>query len=849
MGLRRRIVKALLKKYVKNLQERHIHVSVARGVVRVDDAVLEVAPLAELLLGLLPDGWEIAEAKASDLRLDIPWKNLKSRSTTISIGEVSVSVRQHPTPADGFPDDPSSYWAAALKLRKQMLHEAQVLARKGLLPIGGNDVASAIAAGLQVNIDMLNVEITKCPCACRNESTTMPPVEPHAMISIADFFIGPVDQRLQRLTTFSQSDGLAYQLKDIRAGAVSLRVRTGGQMKKLLHPTALKMKLWRYMPSDGKVVCPFASSMRLEVDIDTLCVDGDEEQVQALLRTIIDFSDAMEVQRRALGAIPWSNEDYARCYGEDKKASTKKGTESQSMTFSLSQTGIFDKAQSGIFDKAQSGMFEKAISRRPSTGSIANLLRRKGSRPSSPTGSVAGSEAGSVAGSVVSKGSKSGIMRRFLPSTSLLTRKTHHTAHDAEVPTSPSASHTAFLLDDLEAEDSDTYSGVEEDSNTASKSDEVECGENLDFHTPMAAGMDIPHDEQMAASSSESGSDSSSEESAGQEHLRSTWNVGSFRQDTITVDVGTLRLGVLFPAEGRAEVTVTKLSYKQVCRAWLSEAEQICATRVGGRFENATAAPGFERGGNSVDTIINIEHQLSARTCRFIYSDFGKQETDAEMSQDCPSESQCQLQLESGTDSVLVEPLTGKEENIKVRWRSACGEPCRDIQNDNMFVWPLEVVVRGLRLLYLPAPFERLQEAVKPVIAEMVSWDEEGQVAGNRARAAKWSKTVSLKNVAVQQSVEGKELPHRVKIQDATLENVTSNFDDIGTFLGLVREEEKADTCVDKQDIDYKAKAGIDVDVKNMSEEQLRAEVMMWRYKHGACNGEQHVPKEESNAV
>jgi hypothetical protein len=271
----------------------------------------------------------------------------------------------------------------------------------------------------------------------------------------------------------------------------------------------------------------------------------------------------------------------------------------------------------------------------------------------------------------------------------------------------------------------------------------------------------------------------------------------------------------------------------------LSEAEQICATRIGGRFLNATAAPGFERGGNSLDTIINLEHHLSIRTCQFSYSEFDKSEKRDETPEDGTLLDQGELQVDSGTSLVLLEPMVGNEDNIDVKWRGTCGEPCRDIANGNMFVWPLEAVVRGVKLLYLPAPFQRLGEIVKPVIAEMVDWDEEQQIANSRAKSAQWSKTVAFKNVAVQQPFEGKEFPHRVKIHSATLENVTSNFSDIATFFGLAHEEPD-----DKKEIRFhQIPAGSDLNVQNMNEEQLRAEVMMWRSTYGLSNGEQTASK------
>lgn len=416
-----------------------------------------------------------------------------------------------------------------------------------------------------------------------------------------------------------------------------------------------------------------------------------------------------------------------------------------------------------------------------------------------------------------------------MPSTSLLTRKTNHSeasAQESEAPQSPNA----FLLDDLDAEDSDDLDAEEED--TASKIDDAESIEGTDFHTPIAM-IESCDEEHMAARLSELNSKD--------HHL--TWNVGSVRQDTIAVEVGTLRIGILFPSEGRAEVTLTKLYYRQVCRAWLSEAEQICATRVGGRFADATAASSFERGGNSVDTIINIDHQLSTRTCRFTYSEFGKQEADVETAEERAPEDQCQIETESATHSVLIEPLAVKsdKDNIKVKWRGGCGEPCRDVENDNMFIWPLEVVVRGVQLLYLPAPFQRLGESFKPVMADMVDWDDENQLANNRARLAQWSKTIAFKDVAVQQPVEGTDLPHKVKIHAATLENVTSKFDDIATFLGLVSEEmgDSRPAAEENTHVEF------ETDVQSMSEEQLRAEVLMWRSKHGVRNGEQQYAPNE----
>ena len=81
MGLTRRLLKGLLRKYLKNLQQRHLHVDVVKGSIRIDEADINLAPLQQPLEGgALPAGLELTQV--SSLSLELPLR--RTRATPLA---------------------------------------------------------------------------------------------------------------------------------------------------------------------------------------------------------------------------------------------------------------------------------------------------------------------------------------------------------------------------------------------------------------------------------------------------------------------------------------------------------------------------------------------------------------------------------------------------------------------------------------------------------------------------------------------------------------------------------------------------------------------------------------------
>jgi len=133
----------------------------------------------------------------------------------------------------------------------------------------------------------------------------------------------------------------------------------------------------------------------------------------------------------------------------------------------------------------------------------------------------------------------------------------------------------------------------------------------------------------------------------------------------------------------------------------------------------------------------------------------------------------------------------------------------------------MEVVVHGLRLLYLPTPLARLKVSLQSVTNSMIEWDADQQVASSRAKVAERVKSVILKDVVVQQPLpDTEDLPYQARIGSLCLENVTSDFREIMSVMGLPTHDlgDDGDTPV-----------GSGTPVEDMSVEELQAEVMRLR--------------------
>lgn len=326
---------------------------------------------------------------------------------------------------------------------------------------------------------------------------------------------------------------------------------------------------------------------------------------------------------------------------------------------------------------------------------------------------------------------------------------------------------------------------------------------------------------------------------------------GRARQTVLILQASAVRVGVMLSNDERAELVLSGLGYRRVKHGWLTESQQTCVSRLGGRFAGAVAGPTSERGAASPDGILSAQHEASIQTCHLSCS-----QVSSASPQDGTTVSEQQAQ------SLIQHAGTGKEEMLTLSWQSQRGLPCRastittaDASKGGglvgeapaLFVWPVEAVVRGASVHYVADRFKELRGFLGPFLSPAVDWDNFAlpSVANDIARSARRAKAIVIRNVRVQQSAtlmsrridefsgdEGKkvnapdELPHSVWVQSAVLENVSDDMKDLCAVFGLARfEEQEPDVAITGQN------------AESMSTDELRAEVLMWRSKAQARIG------------
>merc|ERR1712186_222999 len=64
------------------------------------------------------------------------------------------------------------------------------------------------------------------------------------------------------------------------------------------------------MPCDGTNISPFSVSNRLGIEIQTLCLHGNEEQVVEFLQMVAEIMGSEDLLRAKQGDWKWRNADY-----------------------------------------------------------------------------------------------------------------------------------------------------------------------------------------------------------------------------------------------------------------------------------------------------------------------------------------------------------------------------------------------------------------------------------------------------------------------------------------------------------------------------------------------------------
>merc|ERR1719215_2421669 len=288
--------------------------------------------------------------------------------------------------------------------------------------------------------------------------------------------------------------------------------------------------------------------------------------------------------------------------------------------------------------------------------------------------------------------------------------------------------------------------------------------------------------------------------------------VGQVYQFSFTCDIKELGGEVTLSSGERVTFAASGLCYRYSKRSWLTEAQQTCAARFRSKPVLSTLPGEPSRGALSKTGSICEEHSASLRTCRLA----------SLMQRDACVEA-------STRESVLLQSVGSLgDEVFAARWRSEGGEP--HCWASDLAVWPLEAVIRDVRLHYDTEVWQRLQTMCQPLLGPAAAPPRKTQDQGGRSAAdssdpvARRAKAIEFSNVAVSKPAApgSSELPQRVRIQDATLENVSLDFKDIPSFFGLTAGAGKVETL---------AARSRKVPVEEMDEDQLRAEVRMWRMR------------------
>lgn len=259
---------------------------------------------------------------------------------------------------------------------------------------------------------------------------------------------------------------------------------------------------------------------------------------------------------------------------------------------------------------------------------------------------------------------------------------------------------------------------------------------------------------------------------------------GATRQMVVTISIAHVSASLALP-EGRAEFVVARLVWQLVRKSWLTESEQRCLANVHpwrtNRGRNSTPC-----GEAAMDGIYSSDQKITIRSCQLIF----------------PSPS-----------SALLEPIDTKEEALLLAWHGSLGEPIERVPG--VFVWPFEVVVRGLRVLYIPERWARLQQLIQPVMTGTVEFDPKEAIKTEPAQLAETVRCVTVQNIEVQEGPDLRPYPNRARVEHAIIDSV-SHLCDLSPLFGMTKEE-------------FAAQNADELEINDLSVEQLRAEVLRWR--------------------
>jgi len=829
MGLRQQFVKSLLHKYVRNLKDRHIHVDVGKGTIHIDDAVLEVAPLAELLegAGILLAGFELTGARATDLRIDVPWKQVRTRRMSVNLGRIELTLVQHPTTDCGRSDHPCAYWSAVEQRQCAEWAYAFSVAKKPMSDKRG--MLDIMYSGMQFSIDVVNVEVV----CCREHSSIM-------TIQLHELSYGPVDASTVQGVTFSASELLACEKKVIRIGVMTMNLASDEGLRKVLNPTPFLCLITYRMPSDGRVVAPFSLMTRVEVNLETIYVELDEDQAKIFLTLVSDTLEAMALLTQRLGNRPWSDEQHEAFLNGVRERHTARKTTMSRVVGSAVPSASFLKFSRNRSDSVPASNIETdcdtsetaptpseseptpvELSGSATSNKLSFCLSEN--QPESPSlaplsQSVAclddegpvGSEREDRELDFDNRSETASLVSIGSNTTRRLGKLVRGNMPTAKVPRHylskiTSSSSRIFASGGKTSKPDKTV--LTEEALLSPRYDEHDTNQYLDFDTSSCTSLSL---EDLASFDNES---TSGESALGgyltpeneTEDIPASFSLvlpvkmetvhpGTTSELDVKVRLRCLLVGIQRSEERRADVTIDDLFYRMSCTTWLTDVQQRAVVGFGGDFSHATSAPAEERGSQSDTGIAHYENRLSIRSSRM------------EM---------CSESEDDGRPRTILRPLDDQSGVLTVAWQG--GGPPQE--REGLLFYPLEVLVQNVWALYSPPDLEWLSALLAP----LSSSDEAESDDSSEQKA----KTVHLKNVIVQQTRldKGKSLPYRVRVDSVTLEDVSPDFAELGAYFGLSMKGVGSE-CIfpnGSEDVVHLP------DVGDMSLEQLRSELTQRR--------------------
>ena len=233
--MHKRKLTTYLGKYIRGFNPDQLRSNILDGDLELRGVELEVAPLNELLAGLVPYTLEVTSATIDHVHVQVPWRTLKSKPVEVQLGHCRICLEVH-TCDDG-PWAQKSAERARSSLAKQL---AAATADGGVLSNKSFSERKVVALdGLRVSVGSLELVLTAAPrpgsCEAGEADTVAvfggePPTAegPSVVVSLADVEFGP--------------HGIGSAGSDRRPGAARVRGATWTTLRRHLALGSLQVR-------------------------------------------------------------------------------------------------------------------------------------------------------------------------------------------------------------------------------------------------------------------------------------------------------------------------------------------------------------------------------------------------------------------------------------------------------------------------------------------------------------------------------------------------------------------------------------------------------------------------------